>query len=404
MPEARPLLEGVRVLEVSILAPDILGMHLADLGADVIKIEEPPMGDYLRDLAGQVDGVSALHRRWNRGKRSLALNLRAEEGRLVFESLVKVSDVVIEGLRPDALARRGLGFDRLRELRPDIVMASISGFGQSGPYRQLASHGVGYDAYAGLAPPTPGPDEFPSIPRHTAVGFLAGPLYGALSVCAAIVSARQVGYGCHLDIAEADAAAWWNGASIDAARYTRTNGTSEAGSATGPDLSHSVRYQYYETEDSRYILFMATEAKFWQQFCSAVGRDDLYAKHPPKSHSDHDVDNLALRGELAELFRTRTQREWIDFFVANNVPGVPVHTAEGILDDPQFIARANWLSKEDHGLEMLGTPVRAVGALVNPPRAAPSVGQHSEEVLSELLSYSAAQIQELVHQGVVVAA
>src|SRR5579872_127292 len=117
------LLEGVRALEVALLAPDSLGMHLVDLGADVIKVEEPPVGDYVRSVgAASVDGVSVLHRRWNRGKRSVALDLRDDAGRQAFEDLVAVSDVVIEGLRPGALARRGLGYERLRELNPRIVM------------------------------------------------------------------------------------------------------------------------------------------------------------------------------------------------------------------------------------------------------------------------------------------
>src|SRR5438270_12028076 len=191
-----PLLADVRVPEVALLAPDSLGMHLVDLGADVIKVEEPPAGDYVRNVgAVSVDGVSALHRRWNRGKRSIALDLRDDGGRQAFEDLVIDSEVVVEGLRPGALARRGLGYDRLQALNPRIVMVSLSGFGQDGPYRDLASHGVAYDAYAGLAPPASGPEGFPTIPPHVSVGMHAGPLFAAFAAVAAVLPARPTGRG-----------------------------------------------------------------------------------------------------------------------------------------------------------------------------------------------------------------
>ena len=141
------LLDGLRVVEAALLAPNMLGMHLADLGADVIKVENPGAGDYTRHVGAARQGeLSFLHLRWNRGKRSIVIDLRTDDGADVFRDLVMSAEVVIEGMRAGALERRGLGYDALRALKPSIVFCSLSGLGQTGPYRDLATHGVAYDA------------------------------------------------------------------------------------------------------------------------------------------------------------------------------------------------------------------------------------------------------------------
>ena len=391
------LLSDLRVIEVALLAPDSLAMHLADLGADVIKVEEPPTGDYVRSVGFmRVDGISAMHRRWNRGKRSIALNLRVDEGRKAFEDLVAVSDIVVEGLRPGALERRGLGYDRLRAVNPGIVMVSLSGFGQDGPYRDLASHGVAYDAYAGLAPPMETADGFPTVPRHTAVGIHAAALFGAFGAVSAVLSARRTGTGCHLDIAQADAATWWNGPLIERDAWWERAGKPGAEPPGSGGLEESVRYQYYETADGKHVLFMATEAKFWKQFCDAVGRPDLYESHPPKTPSDHDTGNRQLRRELVALFATRSQREWIELFLIADVPGAPAYSGSDIRADPHFQWRAHWLDESRHGMPLLGSPLRvASGEALQEPSVAPQVGEHTEEVLRDLLGYSFNRIADV---------
>jgi crotonobetainyl-CoA:carnitine CoA-transferase CaiB-like acyl-CoA transferase len=393
-------LRGVRVIEVALLAPDALAMHLADLGADVIKVEEPGAGDYVRDVGAlKVEGISALHRRWNRGKRSIALDLRTEAGREVFEDLVRVSDVVVEGLRPGALDRRGLGFGRLQAVNRAIVLTSLSGYGQDGPYRELASHGVAYDAYAGFAPPVAGPQGWPSVPHHTDVGIHAAPLFGALATVSAVLAARQSGTGAHLDISEADVAAWWNGPLLELERWRSRE--PEAAGASGPDLSRSVRYQYYATADGAYVLFMATEEKFWRRFCEGTGRQDLYERFPPRAHSTHETGNEGLRAELVALFATRTRAAWVEFFLAHDIPGAPVHVEGEVGSDPHFRARAHWLSSDTHGMAILGTPTKAVGAMLGDPGPAPPVGAHSRQVLSEVLEYESERIERLFSEGVV---
>jgi crotonobetainyl-CoA:carnitine CoA-transferase CaiB-like acyl-CoA transferase len=189
------LLGGVRVIESSLLGPDAVGMHLADLGAEVVKVE-PPGGDYVRKMAFPiVDGISLLHWHLNRGKKSIVLDLKTAEGVATYLDLVRGAAAVIEGMRPGALARRGLGWERLREANPRIVLCTLSGYGMTGPYRDMPSHGIAYDAWAGVARPTFDADGVPSIPSYTAIGINAGPLYAALGLCAAVIRARATGRG-----------------------------------------------------------------------------------------------------------------------------------------------------------------------------------------------------------------
>src|SRR3954451_1867989 len=195
-------LAGIRVVECSMLGPAAITSALTDLGAEVIKVE-PPSGDYGRQMTWPiVEGVSLLHLHVNRGKRSVVLDLKSEGGKQAFLDLVAAGDVVVEAMRPGGLARRGLGYDRLREVNPRIVFITISGYGMTGPYRDYPSHGIAYDTWAGVVKPEVDDDGFTYIPEHVSIGINAGPLYGALGILAGIVQARSTGTGCQLEVAQ----------------------------------------------------------------------------------------------------------------------------------------------------------------------------------------------------------
>ncbi|MEY2435070.1 MAG: hypothetical protein QOC92_4795 [Acidimicrobiaceae bacterium] len=391
--DAVTLLDGLRVVEVALLAPNMVGMHLADLGADVIKVEEPGRGDYTRSVgAAQQGGLSYLHLRWNRGKRSVAIDLRTDEGAAVFLDLVRDSEVVIEGLRAGALARRGLGFEELSAINPALVFCAVSGFGQTGPYRDLATHGVAYDAYAGLARPEQTADGFPAIPsRYFDIGTQAGALYSALAVVAAVNRARATGKGAFIDVAQADAAVAWNAGRVDS--LLNGGGGDAAG---GAGLGAGVRYQYYATADDRHILFQASERHFFERFCHAIERDDLLRPGSGAEFGEHARGDVALRRELAGIFATRTQAEWVSFFIEHDVPGAPVNTARELVDDPQFRDRSRVID-QDHPvagpLRLLATPIRT-GEPTEPTGPAPALGEHTDEVLAEL-GYDDAKIAAL---------
>ncbi|HEV3358630.1 MAG TPA: CoA transferase [Pseudonocardiaceae bacterium] len=392
---AGELLSGLRIVECAMLGPGAVSTPLADLGADVIKVE-PPSGDYIRKMSWPiVDDVSLLHLHVNRGKRSIVLDLTTDADKATFLRLVERADAVVEAMRPGMLARRGLGYERLRDTNPRIVMLSLSGYGMTGPYRDLPSHGIAYDAWAGTVAPVPGPDGLPSIPDHTSIGINAGPLYGATALLAGVLRARETGEGCFLEVAQSDAAAAFDWLRSETHRaYQRpesevtgnpTDGYRRRPPGTG-GMAEGVRYQFYEAADGC-VLFMASERKFWRNFCQAVGRDDLFAAKPGEALADHAVGDLELRHELAGIFRKRTTAEWVHFGLAHDVPIGPVNTPESIARDPQFLDRMPWQPAVDLLADELPFPVRVVGQ--TPPSAttrAPTLDEHRDEILRDSLS------------------
>ncbi|WP_307783839.1 CaiB/BaiF CoA transferase family protein [Streptomyces spinoverrucosus] len=408
-PVGSRLLAGLRVVECSMLGPGAVSTPLADLGADVIKVE-PPGGDYIREMSWPiVQGDSLLHLHISRGKNSIVLDLRTQAGREIFLELVAGADVVIEAMRPGGLDRRGLGFGRLTEVNPRVVLFTITGYGMTGPYRDLPSHGIAYDAWAGTVAPVPGPEGLPSIPDHTSIGITAGPLYGTAAILAAVLRARETGAGCHLEVAQSDAAAAFDWLRSEGHRAherpaDEVTGNPSDGLERRPPgtagMADGVRYQFYASADG-HVLFMASEQKFWKNFCSAVGRDDLYEARPGAHLADHARGDLWLRRELADVFRQRTTAAWIELGLAHDVPIGPVNTPATIAADPQFGERMPWQCAERLGADQLPFPVRVVGE--QPPAAnakAPAPGEHAEEILRDLLGYDDARIEALRTAGV----
>jgi len=403
------LLADVRIIESSLLGPAAVGMHLADLGADVIKVEAPG-GDYVRKMAFPIiDGISLLHWHLNRGKRSIVLDLRMPDGVATYLDLVRHADAVVEAMRPGALARRGITYERMQQANPTIVFCTVSGYGLTGPYADLPSHGIAYDAWAGVARPVTDASGMPTIPSYTAVGINAGPLYAALGICAAIIRARASGRGSRFEVAQSDAAAAfnWNGIEGNKA-YERPENevTGNDGDGTGPrrpvgdnSLSESVRYQYYRSRDGM-ILFMASEREFWKNFTYAVGRPDLYDNNPGAKYADHARGDLALRRELATIFATRSTAEWIQFGIEVNTPIAPVHDTQSITRDPQFQARLPFRTWQEHGTDLMPSPIQLLDeAMPLLAKAAIVAGRDTDAVLSEVLGYDVPRITTLRSAG-----
>jgi crotonobetainyl-CoA:carnitine CoA-transferase CaiB-like acyl-CoA transferase len=405
-PNTAPL-SGVRVIECAMLEPDSLGMMLADLGADVIKVEVPG-GDYVRGIGWPiVEGISLMHWHLNRGKRSIELDLRTDEGAQVFRDLVATAQVVIEGMRPGALSRRGLGYDELVKLNPALVFCTLSGFGTTGPYRDLPSHGVGFDSWAGVAPAAIDDRGFTAMSDHTSIGTRVGGVWAAFGICAALVRAQSTGVGCQLDVAQTDAAAATNWLRIEGFRaYERpqsevTGNKSDGGVRREPGpggMGDSVRYQYYATSDGN-VLFMASERAFWENFCRGVGRDDLFESHPGAPYADHALGDVELRAELRDVFGARTTAEWVSFGLEHNCPISPVNDAQSITRDPQFQERMPWLPASEYGADLMPLPVRRLGEEPFHTLRAPESGEHRDEILNDVLGYSREKIEALAAAG-----
>ena len=397
-----PPLGSVRIVECSMLGPGAITTTLADLGADVIKVE-PPSGDYIRQMTWPiVEGTSLMHLHISRGKRSVVLDLRTEEGRNVFLELVRSADAVIEAMRPGGLEKRGVGYEACKAVNPRIVFCTISGYGMTGPYKDMPSHGIAYDVWAGLVQPETTEDGFCYIPEHPSVGIHAGPLFGALGVLAGITRARATGEPSRLEIAQSDAAAamdWLRSETWKA--YERPESEVTGNKADGYErrapgtagMRDGVRYQFYETADG-HILFQSSEREFWENFCNGIGRPDLFERHPGSQYADHARGNTELRRELADIFRTRTTAEWVRLGDEVNTPIAPANTPKTLYDDPQFRDRFDLLPAARVGADMLGTPIKFVDETLPMPTKAPTVGQHTEQVLREVLGWDDARIAE----------
>ena len=401
------LLAGVRVLDLSLLGPAALASHLVDFGAEVIKIEAPS-GDYVREMTWPiVEGVSLMHLHINRGKESLVLDLKTPEAMEVLTELVAKSDVIIEAMRPGFLDKRGFTRERLEEINPAIVFCSISGYGATGPYRDLPAHGIAFDTWAGQIEPILDDDGFSRMPDQANIGITAGPAFGAMAVLAALVRARTTGQGAHMEIAQSDAAAYFDWYRIETWRAYQhsedfvTGNKSDGLERRKPGLGgmwEGVRYQIYESSDG-HVLFMASEQSFWKNFCVGIGREDLFEQFPGSKYADHARGNTGLQAILRDIFRTRTSAEWLEFASEHNTTIAPVNTPKNVIDDPQFRDRFTWTTVEETGIEQLMFPLHIDGEVLPVPSTAPTVGQHTDDVLRRVLGYDEARIAALKAAG-----
>ena len=408
MSHATPPLGGLRIIESSLLGPGFLTTFFSDLGADVIKVE-PPQGDYIREMTWPiVNGVSLLHLHTHRGKKSIVLNLREPEGVELYLELARNADAVVEAMRPGALERRGLGYEQLKEVNPKIVFATISGYGMTGPYKDMPSHGIAYDTWAGLIPPAYDDDGFCRIPEMPNIGINIAPLIGAFALLAGITRARETGEGCRLELAQSDGAAYMDWYRIETWKaYERpedevTGNPSDDYERRAPGLAgmwEGVRYQMYESSDG-HVLFMASEQAFWRNFCEALDRMDLFDRWPGSKYADHARGNLELQRELRDIFRTKTSAEWLEFGDRVNTPIAPVNNAKNVVDDPQFQDRLPLFTTEQLGCEQLPLPVKFFDEELPVPTHAPTVGQQTDEVLSEVLGLGEDRLAALRDQGI----
>jgi crotonobetainyl-CoA:carnitine CoA-transferase CaiB-like acyl-CoA transferase len=400
-------LSGLKVIESSLLGPAAITTPFVDMGADVIKVEAPA-GDYIRQMTWPIiEGTSLMHYHLNRGKKSITLDLRTEEGKQVYRDLVKDADVVVEAMRPGALARLGLGFDDLKVINPNIVFCTLSGYGMTGPYQNMPAHGIAFDTWAGVVTPAYDEDGFCFIPEHVSIGINAAPIIGALGILAGVIQARETGEGCMMELGQSDAAAafdWYRSESWKAydrpeSEVTGNKADDYARRAPGTaGMKEGVRYQMYESTDG-HVLFMASEQAFWKNFCEGVNRTDLFERWPGSKYADHARGNRELQAELRDIFKTRSSQEWLEFSIEKNTPIAPVNTPKTIVDDPQFQDRFDWMPHEEHGADMLSFPIKFQGQTLPNPERAPTVGQHSHAVLRDVLGYSAEKIQELEQSG-----
>lgn len=386
-------LDGISVLDLTRLLPGgYATLLLADLGADVIKVEEPGKGDYIRWTPPFVGDLSSAHVALNRNKRSITLNLKEEAGRKVFLRLVATADVVIESFRPGVMDRLGVGWDVLCGCNPKLVYCAISGYGQTGPRAQTAGHDVDYMAYAG-ALSVMGSEVRPSIPALQIGDLGGGGMAAVIAILAALHRRTVEGRGSFCDISMQDGITSW--LSIHAAEFFATGNIPQR---ERMHLSGAYPcYRIYPAADG-WLAVGALEPPFWVALCSAIGRDDLQGDAFAAGDRRDEVIS-----ELETLFATRSRAEWMDALGDVDACVAPIKDFAEAFDDPQAIAREMVVNAPVRGtpFKHIGNPIKMAGTdgdLVR--REPPGLGEHTDEILSAL-GYESSVVEDLRSRGAI---
>jgi crotonobetainyl-CoA:carnitine CoA-transferase CaiB-like acyl-CoA transferase len=397
-------LSHIRVLDLSrVLAGPWAGQNMADLGAEVIKIERPATGDdsrafgppWVKDAAGRDTKDSAYYTSANRGKKSVTLNIAVPEGQAIARELAKSSDVLIENYKYGDLARYGLGYEQLRELNPRLIYCSVTGFGHSGPYRERPGYDFMIQGMGGMMSVTGEPDDAPGGgPQRAGVpiaDIITG-MYATIAICAALAHRERSGQGQHLDLALLDS-------QIALLAYQNTNyfATGVPPKRIGNLHPNIVPYQPFRAADGDVILACGND-NLYRKFCEAAGCPEL-ANDPRFASNGKRVENRAeLTRLLAAVFRTRTKREWLELLEAAGVPNGPINDVAQVFEEPQVKARGVRIELKHRAgarLPLVASPMRFSETPLEYRLAPPVLGEHTDEVLRSLLGRSEAEIARL---------
>ena len=391
-------LDGVVVLDCTqVMAGPFCTLLLADMGADIIKVEKPEGGDDSRRIGPPfINGRSAAFLAMNRNKRSLALNLKAQDGRNIFKRLAERADVVVENFRPGTMDRLGLGYQELGEAHPSLIWCSISGFGQTGPYKSRGGFDLVAQGMSGLMSITGTPDG-PPVKVGVPITDLTAGMYGAYGILNAYIHRLRTGEGQLVDTSLLEAGiayTFW-----ESAVYFST------GQVPGPlGSAHrlSAPYQALRTKDG-YINIGAATQSTWEAMCHAVGRDELITDPRFITGGDRKQRDGELASLLEEIFRQQTTAHWMGLLEAAAVPAGPIYNFEQVYSDPQVQAREMMVELEDPDLGTLkniGIPVKLSRTPGRIRRRAPDLGEHSQEVLLKA-DYTAEDVARLRDAGVI---
>lgn len=342
-------LEGVRVLDLSLFLPGpMLTLMMADHGADVLKVEPPGEGEPTRHIGYVKNGQSVWFRNTHRGKRSVSLNLKTEEGLAAFHALAAEADVVVEAFRPGVADRLDVGYDAVRAYNPGVVYCAISAFGQDGPYRDLPAHDVAVQALAGVVSLNEGQDGKPAMP-HMPVADALSSLTALSGVLMALLRRQATGRGDYLDVSMYDSTLAWT--------PNVTGRIFATGQPHNPKDERSwggaAFYNLYECADGQWIVLGGSEPKFARNLLTALDRPDLIeiAARPPGPEQE------PLRAFLRETFIGRTRAQWETWFTGRDVCFAPVRTLKDAFDDPATAERG-MIARDGAGSEVVGTPLR----------------------------------------------
>ena len=393
MIQQRPL-AGIRVLDLSrVLAGPFCTMNLADLGAEVIKIELPGSGDDSRGYAPRIPNSedSGYYYSVNRGKQSVTLDLRNPEGAELFFELARHADIVVENFSPGTMDRFNAGYQRLRATNPRIILCSISGFGQTGPMASAPAYDIVAQALGGTMSITGAAGGEP-MRCGISIGDLAAALYAIVAVLAALRARDQTGVGQHLDISMLDCQVAWLEDAL--ARFSATGRVPAPIGSRHPSITP---FQSFRASDAYFVAGCGNES-IWQRFCDAIELTQL-KDHPRfTTNADRTTNHADLEEILNRHFALNTRAHWLTLLQKANVPCAPIATVDEVVANPHLQEREMILGADHpnfNGLIVPGSPLKTAGMGGRPNTRAPSLGQDTDEVLRRLLGYDSARIAEL---------
>jgi alpha-methylacyl-CoA racemase len=398
-------LEGIKILELIRVAPGAFcTMMLADMGAEVLKIETPPTDTTAPHAEQAADEARrAAFQFVNRNKQSIAINLKHPAGQRILHRLAADADVVVEGFRPGVMARLGGDYATLSQINPRLIYCSLSGFGQDGPYRDLPAHDINYLSIGGVLNLIGEPDCPPAIPLNIIADYAGASMHGVVGILLALLARQHTGRGQCVDVSYLDTTVSLL-AATPMLRDFFFNGSS-CGRGEGALGGSFPYYTTYETADGTLLSVGCTEPWLWQNFCTAIGRDDLARFALQSQHFASVADSVAQQAkkEVQEVLRQKTRDEWFEFFKDKNVCVGPVYTVAETFQDPQVVARDMVVDIEDsrYGtIRQAGVAIKLSETPGSIRHVGPAVGEHTEAVL-ETLGYSIAERTQLRQAGTV---
>lgn len=388
---AKPL-EGVVVLDLSrVLAAPYTGMILADMGADVIKIERPGKGDDSRAYGPFKNGESVYYMSLNRGKRSMTLNMKSEEGKQILKNLVKEADVLVENFRGGTMDKLGLGYDVLKEINPRLIYSACTGFGMTGPYKFDPAYDVIVQGMGGIMSIT-GQEGGEPTKVGASIGDITAGIFSAVGIMMALYAREKTGKGQLVDVSMLDCQVAILENAI--ARYMNAGVSPKP---IGNRHASITPFQSLKTSDG-YVIIAVGNDTLWQKFCGLIDRPDL-ATDPRFTTNPLRTENVKVLGEeLTKTFVTKTMDEWLHILKEGGIPVGPINDVERVIKDPAVIAR-DMIVTTHHpvagDVEMAGVPIKLSDTPGSVDGPAPTLGQHTREILKEKLNMDDALIDQL---------
>jgi crotonobetainyl-CoA:carnitine CoA-transferase CaiB-like acyl-CoA transferase len=387
-------LKGLKVLDLTRLTPgNFCSMILGDLGADVLKVEEPGRGDYMRWTEPLKNKQSIFFTIYNRNKRSLTLNLKVPTGLHILKKLIQEYDIILEGFRPGVAKRLGIDYDSLTQINKRLIYCSISGYGQGGPYRDRPGHDLNYLAVAGLLHLIGLNPASPPVPPGIPLGDLTAALYAVIGILAAAIYRLQTGYGQFIDIAMLDGIISLLG--LEAPKLFVTGENVERGSTfAGGAAANSV----FITKDDKYITLVIFEDKHWHNFCRAIDRQDLIEMNFREKKQGSQLHLI-----LQEIFKKKNIEEWIEIFNGVDTCFEPILDFQQALNHPQIIYRQMVFETEhptEGSIKQLGFPIKFSRTPSKHFHHSPGLGEHTADILRDL-GFTAKDVQKFRDEGIV---